>query len=69
MTQGLPRAVCSTGHSVVTRSSGSLVVPEIARRRVPVRYHDETIDTAALGDRGIDIGFQRHFLAAAQDRR
>ena len=28
--------------------------------------HDDPIDAAALGDRGVDIGLQRHLLAAAQ---
>ena len=28
--------------------------------------HDDPVDAAALGDRGIDIGLQRHLLAAAQ---
>ncbi len=50
---------------------GGLVVPEIARR---MDVHgaagplddDDPIDTAGLGDRGVDIVLQRHLLAAAQ---
>ena len=48
-----------------------VVVPEIARRvhvdlAAGALDHDDPIDAAGLGERGIDIGLQRHLLAAAQ---
>ena len=36
------------------------------RRRAGALDHDDPVDAAGLGDRGIDIGLQRHLLAAAQ---
>jgi len=47
------------------------VIPEIAHRihvdgSAGAFDHDDPIDAAGLGNRRIDIGFQRHLLAAAQ---
>ena len=50
---------------------GGVVVPEVARRvhvdgGTGALDHDDPVDAAALFDRGIDIGLQRHLFAAAQ---
>ena len=70
MNSGSSACIGSHGHSVVDHLGG-VVVPEVARRvhvdgAAGALDHDDPVDAAALFNRGIDIGLQRHFLAAAQ---
>ena len=48
-----------------------LVIPEVARRvhvdlAAGALDHDDPVDAVGLGERRVDIGLQRHLLAAAQ---
>ena len=50
---------------------GGVVIPKVARGLhvdgcTRALDHDDPIDATGLGNRGVDIGLQRHFLAAAQ---
>ena len=62
--------MCSHGHSVVTISAASWYQRSrdgFMSTAPPVRLTTTTQSTPpALGDRGVDIGLQRHLLAAAQ---